>query len=442
MSSALLDGLLAEGVATRGNRSAWLVEARSHALAQVGRDGLPGPRNEAWKYSSLRALSQRSYRVADAEASAQRFDLDRVELAGIKGPRMVFVNGAYRADLSSTAAIDGLQMSSLSQVLDDDPDSLKDFLTRPHDDVAEVFARLNTALATDGAVIRVAPGVCVEPALHLIMAGAGADSDLAWQLRGILDIGAGARLRLIEHHVGDAGSSQLGNVLQQIVLRPGARLDLLQLQNAPETTSLARRTEALLEADAHLELRTMEVGAHWMRHDLAVTLAGDRSRLVSRGVFALRGRQHADTRLDIRHVALDTSSDIVWRGVVDQRSRGVFHGAITVAPGADGTDAQLSNRTSCCPTWPRSTRSRCSKFTQTKSSRTRRHGRELDERALFYLRSRGLSAEQARALLILAFCRVGFDTIENEALRKHVDALLLERLPRLDDAATLDEELA
>jgi Fe-S cluster assembly protein SufD len=289
----------------------------------------------------------------------------------------------------------------------------------------------------------VAPGLVVEPAVHLVIVGAGSRADLAWQLRGILEIGAGAHLRLIEHHVGNAGSSQLGNVLQQIVLRSGARLDLLQLQNASETVSLVRRTEVTLDADAHLELRTMEAGAHWMRHDLAVSLAGEHSRLVSRGVFALRGRQHADTRLDVRHMARDTSSDIIWRGVADQRSRGVFHGGITVAPGADGTDAQLSNKNLLLSEQAEIDTQPVLEIhaDEVKAAHGATVG-QLDERALFYLRSRGLSADQARALLILAFCRVGLDTIENDSLRKHVDELLLERLPRLEDAATVAEELA
>ena len=439
----MLDGLLARGVATRGSQHAWLAEARRQAHAQLDRDGLPGPRNEAWKYSSLRALGQRVWRVGDAVADAPEFDLARIELAGIQGPRLVFVNGTYRADLSSVAEAAGLQLRNLSSLIDEDPDSLKAFLGRAYDDSADVFARLNTALAGDGPVIRVAPGVIVEPAVHLVIAGTGSEADLAWQLRGIVDIGAGARLRLIEHHVGDVQGSQLGNVLEQVVLRAGARLDLLQLQNAPESVSLVRRTEVVLEADAHLELRTMEAGAHWMRHDLAVSLIGDRSRLVSRGVFALRGRQHADTRLDVRHSARSTSSDIVWRGVADQRSRGVFHGAITVAPGADGTDAQLGNKNLLLSDQAEIDTQPVLEIhaDEVKAAHGATVG-QLDERALFYLRSRGLSAEQARALLILAFCRVGFDTIENETLRQHIDGLLLERLPRLEDVAAAGGEPA
>jgi Fe-S cluster assembly protein SufD len=170
-----------------------------------------------------------------------------------------------------------------------------------------------------------------------------------------------------------------------------------------------------------------------MRHDLAVNLLGDRARLVSRGVFALRARQHADTRLDISHTARDTACDIVWRGVADGRSRGIFHGAITVNPGADGSDAQLSNKNLLLSD---SAEIDTQPVLEIHADEVKAaHGAtvgQLDERALFYLRSRGLSADEARSLLTLAFCRVAFDSIENEVLREHIDALFLERLPRID----------
>jgi Fe-S cluster assembly protein SufD len=217
----------------------------------------------------------------------------------------------------------------------------------------------------------------------------------------------------------------------QIAVGANARLDLLQIQNAPESAHLVRRTEASLAAGAHLDLRSVECGAQWMRHDLPIRLEGDRARFVSRGVFALRGRQHADTRLDVRHAARDTVCDMVWRGVADERSRGVFHGAITVQPGADGADALLSNKNLLLSDQAEIDTQPVLEIhaDEVKAAHGATVG-QLDENALFYLRSRGLSEAEARSLLTLAFCRVAFDTIENSALREHIDALLLERLPR------------
>lgn len=443
MAGGFLEPFLADAGQASRSQAAWLTEARTNALQQLARDGMPGPRSEAWKYSSLRALGQRQYQRGDAEANSRAIDKQLLALPGVDGPRLVFVNGAFRADLSTTRTIKGLQLTALSSVLESDPDSLQPFLSRSFDDPAHVFARLNSALASDGPVIRVAAGVAVEPLVHLIFVGAAASTSLAWQLRSIIEIAEGGSLRLVEHHVGEAGQSHFGNVLSQIAVRANARLDLLQVQNSPETASLTRRTDVVLDADAHLELRSIEAGAQWMRHDLVVNLSGDRSRFVSRGVFALRGRQHADTRLDVRHSARDSACDILWRGVADQRSRGIFHGAITVEPGADGSDALLSNKNLLLSAQAEIDTQPVLEIyaDEVKAAHGATVG-QLDEHALFYLRTRGLSADEARSLLTLAFCRVAFDSVENEALREHLDVLLLERLPSMEQEPTTDKASA
>jgi Fe-S cluster assembly protein SufD len=438
MAAGFLEPLLAAAAATPHASAEWLAAVREQALQLLVRDGLPGPRSEAWKYSSLRALDQRRFEPSDAAASP-RIEDGLLELPGVDGPRLVFVNGSFRADLSRLPSIPGLQLHTLARELQSDPDGLRGFLDRTYADAADVFARLNTVLAADGPVIRVGPGVAVEPLVHLVMVGASASADLAWHLRGIVDVGEGASLRLVEHHVGEAGHAHFGNSFNQIALRAGARLDMVQVQNTPESTSLVRRTEASLESDAHFELRSIEAGARWMRHDLAIEMRGDRSRFVSRGVFALHGRQHADSRLDVRHMARDTSCEIVWRGVADQRARGVFHGAIVVAAGADGSDAQLSNKNLLLSDQAEIDTQPVLEIhaDEVKAAHGATVG-QLDEHALFYLRSRGLSGAEARTLLTLAFCRAAFDSIENAPLREHIDAMMLERLPRCEVDADLE----
>ncbi|MEZ5460569.1 Fe-S cluster assembly protein SufD [Dokdonella sp.] len=435
MAGGFLEPLLADGAVSAGGRAAWLDEARTHALQQLAREGMPGPRNEAWKYSSLRALDQRRYQRGDAGASDRELDARLFDLPGVDGPCLVFVNGAFRAELSNLPAIDGLETGTISDLLESNPESLQRFLAQSWDDVSEVFARLNTALAADGPVIRVAAGKNIAPVVHVVIAGAAASADLAWHLRGIVELGKGASLKLVEHHVGEAGQQHLGNLLSQVSVGDGARLDMLQIQHAAESSSLVRRTEATLDADAVFHLRSIEAGAQWMRHDLAVGLRGDRAQFVSRGAFALRNRQHSDTRLDVRHAARDTACDIVWRGVADQRSRGVFHGAITVAPGADGSDAQLSNKNLLLSEQAEIDTQPVLEIhaDEVKAAHGATVG-QLDEAALFYLRSRGLSVDEARSMLTLAFCRVAFDSIENDALREHMDSLMRERLPRMTEA--------
>jgi Fe-S cluster assembly protein SufD len=440
MASALLESLLEpEAAETAASEPDWLSATRRSAAVSVERDGLPGPRSEAWKYTSLRALEQRRYANGDADASTRTIDPARFNLPGIDGARLVFVNGLFRSDLSSKTPIDGLTISTLGSANAGELDASRRLLECDFVDPSSAFARLNTVLAADGPIVRVRAGAAIAQPIHFVFVGASADSEIAWNLRAVIEIGAGASLQLIEHHVGSggAGASQLGNIVSQYAIGRTARLDLVQIQDAAESTSLIRRSEFTLADDAVLSTHTLETGAQMMRHDFIVDLAEPGARFTSRGVFALRGRQHADTHLDVQHSARDATSDIVWRGVADQRSRGVFHGAITVAAGADGADAKLSNKNLLLSANAEIDTQPVLEIhaDEVKAAHGATVG-QLDEDALFYLRSRGLAPDAARRLLISAFCSAVLNDLPERPLREHLDALLAARLPQATEDLT------
>jgi Fe-S cluster assembly protein SufD len=177
-------------------------------------------------------------------------------------------------------------------------------------------------------------------------------------------------------------------------------------------------------------VHALELGGALVRHELTAELAGDRARFDSRGVFALDGRQHIDTQLDVHHKARDTASDALWRGIANGRSRGVFRGAILVAEGADGSDASLSNKNLLLSGSAEiDTKPELEIYAdEVKAAHGATIG-QLDERSLFYLRSRGIPLAQARSLLTLAFCRAALGSLPNEALREHLGDLLVAHLP-------------
>ncbi|MFI4970045.1 MAG: Fe-S cluster assembly protein SufD, partial [Lysobacterales bacterium] len=279
----------------------------------------------------------------------------------------------------------------------------------------------------------VAAGVRVAMPLHLVFVGAAGDADIAWQLRALVELGENAALDVVEHHVAASANAHLGNLVAQYRLAAGARLGLVQIQDAADATTLIRRNTFRLDRDAALSTHTIEVGAQTMRHDFIVDLAGRGARFESRGVFALRDRQHADTHLVVDHNARDTASDIVWRGVADQRARGVFHGAITVAAGADGADAQLSNNNLLLSAQAEIDTQPVLEIhaDEVKAAHGATVG-QLDERVLFYLRSRGIPLDAARRVLIGAFCSAVLAGIAPDPLRRHIEALLAARLPLME----------
>ena len=398
-------------------------DARREVLDSVLRDGLPGARSEAWKYTSLRQLERRSF----APAPLAPPTVDAQLLADIPGPRLVFVNGRLHDALSDTHALPaGVQLEPLSAVLAAGEDSAR-FLARRYEHRDAVFARLNAALADEGVVLRVDEGVQVEIPLQLVFISVAGEQDLAWHHRHLVELRAGASLGLVEHRLGVGEASHLDNTVLHAHVARGASLKHARLQAGSARQTSFLRTDAVLAADAQYHRVDLELGAGLGRHELNVRLEGNNAHLTANGVLLGTGRRHVETRLGIEHIARDTNAELLWRGVAANRSRVVFHGGIHIREGADGTDANLSNKNLLLSadaeidTQP----TLVIDAEEVKAAHGATVG-QLDANALFYLRSRGLPQEQAKAMLSAAFC--------HEPLRVLPDALRSQLARQLDAA--------
>src|SRR5699024_2028652 len=208
---------------------------------------------------------------------------------------------------------------------------------------------------------------------------------------------------LVEHHAASDTNAHLGTLVCDTVVREGAQLDWVMLQNSAAKATLVRRHVLRQDAGSHVRIHALELGGKLVRNDIDAELRSEGARLDTRGVFVPHARQHMDTHLDIRHAARDTAGESLWRGVADQGGHGVFHGQIIVDPGADGTDASLYNKNLLLS-------DKAAIDTQPvleiyADEVMANHGAtvgQLDERALFYLRSRGIDKDKARNLLTAA----------------------------------------
>lgn len=394
--------------------------ARRAVLDEALRDGLPGPRAEAWKYTSLRQLERRGFAAVEALPA-----LDPMLLADIPAPRAVFVNGRYSVALSLTTDLpDGVSLQLLSEALAEGGDAAR-FLQRRFERTDEVFARLNAALATEGVLLRAEPEVHSDRPLHLVFIGAADGADRAWHLRNLIELRAGASLAVVEHHFAASPHAHLINALTHVHLARGARLVHARVQADSDRATTLLRTDAVLASDADYRRTDLELGSALSRHELNVRLEGDRARLVANGVLLAQGRRHVDTRLGIDHIGRDTRCELAWRGLGADRGRAVFHGSILIREGADGTDAALSNKNLLLSDNAEIDTQPVLEIhaDEVKAAHGATVGR-LDANALFYLRSRGLPQAEAQQLLTAAFCREPLSVVEDGALH----ALLLARV--------------
>lgn len=400
-----------------------LAPADAASTQAIAADGLPGARSEAWKYTPLRALERRSFAPANAAS------VDASVLAHIHGTRLVLVNGQFDAALSQLDGLpEGVRLQSLSQLLAQSTEPREsNFLQARYDGSDEVFARINAALASDGMVLRVAEGVRVDAPLHLvsISTASASGTDEAWHLRHFIELRRDAALTIIEHHLHADANAHLSNALTHVHVAAGAQLTHLRLQDDAASATAVLRTDAVLARDAKYQRRDVELGAGLSRHELNIRLEGVNASADAGGVLLADGRRHLDTRLKVEHIAADTRCDLRWRGIGNGRGKVVFHGGITIRAGADGSDAQLSNKNLLLS-------DNADINTQPvlvihADEVTAAHGAtvgQLDANAMFYLRSRGIGAAQARSLLTAAFCHEVLGDDAPAAITQALDAAL------------------
>lgn len=435
--SALLDSFAAafDGLAQRD--AAGLGAHRREALDAALRDGLPGPRSEAWKYTPLRAMERRAFAPAapiaadtGADAGADTGALDAA-LAEIPFPRMVFVDGRYDAAHSDIAAMSmpGIDVQPLSQVLRTGEPRDANFLARRFAGADEVFANLNAALAEEGVVIRLDHECPAAFPLHLVFVASGRTQESATHLRHFVDLRNDTHLCLVEHHIALGEHRGLSNHVFHVHLGQRAGLEHVRVQSEAAGASVFARTDAVLARDARYARLDLELGAALSRHELNVRLEGDHARLTASGVLFADGKRHVDTRLGIDHIARDTGCDLFWRGLATDRGRAAFHGGIVIREGADGSNANLSNKNLLLSAQAEIDTQPVLVIHADEVQAA--HGAtvgQLDPTALFYLRTRGLPEAEARALLTAAFCREALNVVAAGPLRDALTAMLDARL--------------
>jgi len=403
---------------------------RLQAADIFARAGLPGRRNEDWKYTDLSRLTatlgETWWEPSDAETDTS----GNLEIEGMDAYRLVFVAGVFQPQQSSIP--NGVQLLPLAELLADDPNESAHCLFKL-DESAPLFNGIlaaNTALAKDGLCACIAAGITLDKPLHVVYMG----NNTAHVLNGVM-LGQGAEATLIEHFVGsDANSAGLSNIATHIRLQDNASLTHYRLQMEGEKQFHIGRTQVKQSRDSSYTLHAVELGSNLSRADIVVNLAEAGASCELNGLFVASGRQHMDHHTRIDHNAPHCISREKYRTVLDGRSHAVFNGKIVVAEGAVKTDSAQSNanlllsKNAEIDTKPEleiyNDDVKCA------------HGvtvGQLDETQLFYLKSRGLSEQEARQLLTFAFADEILAAMGIKAVRRFIEHAAFAKLPNMTD---------
>jgi Fe-S cluster assembly protein SufD len=409
-----------------GARVPWLARLRSSALDRFADRGLPSTRDEDWKYTSVAPIAKRAFAVplrADAD-----IDLGAFALAGMASHRLVFVNGRYAHGLSQIGGLPaGVTLESLAHTLERTPDALE-----PHlgdDRYHTVFGALNTAFMADGVFLHLPCGTLVTEPIHALFVCTAADA--AIHSRNVVVAGDGARATLIEHYVGLDAAAALTNAITQLVVAADASIVHYKLQQEPARALHVGGLHAAQSRGSRVESHSIAFGAALARNDITTSFDAEGCEAELNGLFFVNGRQHVDHHTRIDHAMAHGTSREYYKGIVDDAARGVFNGKVIVHPGAQKTNAQLSSHNLLLS--KNAEIDAKPELSIDADDVKCTHGAtvgQLDDNAMFYLRSRGVDKAMARALLTYAFAHDVIERVRVAPLRAMLERVLIERLPQ------------
>ncbi len=410
-----------------------LRKLRERAFGAFVERGFPTTAEEEWRFTNVAPVART--RFVQPVVSAASAVASQVAAARLPGTHeLVFVDGRYSPELSSReSAPAGISARSLAAAVESGWSTIEPELGRHADIVERPFAALSTALFSDGAAVVVEAGADVATPIHLLFFTAGAAHPTAVFPRVLVVAGERSRATIVESYWGGAGAARLVAPVTEIVAGPGAKIDHYKLQRESLETYHLSLLHAETARSAVISSQTFSLGAALARHDVQALLAGEGSEVTLNGLYLVRGRQLADFHMRVDHAKPHTTSHELFKGVLDERARGVFNGRIHVHPRAQKTDAKQTSRNLLLSAEALVNANPQLEIFADDVKCT--HGStvgQLDELAVFYLRSRGIGLEAARSLLTYAFAADLIERTRVEPLRRGLQEYLLSWIPQGD----------
>jgi Fe-S cluster assembly protein SufD len=410
-----------------GASASWLAALRERGFAHFAATGLPGPRNEEWKYTTLNPLQKSHFALAPRSLNGIHADTLPLTVSSVEAAhRLVFVNGWYRADLSRIGALPpGVEIATLAQAIAERPDLLEGRLGSLAEPDGLPMVALNTAFMSDGVVLRVGKGVVLEKPLVALFVGDASDGPVAYHPRHLFLAEAGSQATIVEHHIGLGQGAYFANSATEILVEEGAILRHCKIQDEAAEAFHTATTVARVARSGNFDSFVFSLGSRLARNEIRVALAGEGAGCRLNGGYLAKGKQHTDNTTIIDHRAPHTSSREVYKGVLDGQARAVFQGRIVVRPDAQKSDGQQLNNTLLLSTGAEidSKPALDIQADDVKCSHGATAG-ALDDDALFYLRSRGIPEERAQRILVEAFLGDVIDGIALAGLREPLEEMV------------------
>lgn len=410
-----------------GERSGPVHEARQNALKTFAEVGFPSLKMEDWRFTDISPILNHDFILPELSTrpSIRRTEVSKFLFNDPHMTIMVFLNGIFIESLSSRGF---KELGSIrKEILNGNPD-IANHLAKYAVSTSNGFTALNAAFAYDGAFINIPDHINSSQIIHLLFLTDPEFKQIVSNPHNIIIAGKNSEVTVIEHYVALKNGRYFTNSVTEILANENSSINHIRLQFESTDAYHIGSTYVSLSASSKFTSHAVNIGAEISRHDLNVTLSGEAAYTNLYGLYILTNKQLSDTHTFIDHVAPRCASQEHYKGILDDNSRGVFNGKILVRKGAQQTNSYQENRNIILSSGAKvDTKPQLEIFADdVKCSHGATVG-QLSADSIFYMRSRGMSEDIAKLILINAFASDVLEDIKIKGVRKFLEQFLSNR---------------
>jgi len=404
-------------------------DIRNQAIKTFEQEGFPTKKQEAWKYTSLKSVLKHDYSIfPKQESSIEYKTIKKYLIHDIDSYKIVFVDGKYSSYLSQTTH-EGMDVCLMSAALTKPKYRL--VIENYFNKIAakDSLSSLNTAFSKEGAYIHIPKNKLVEKPIQIVHFSTGNESALMLQPRNLIVVGENAHVQIIERHQSLTDNPVLTNSVTEIFANKRAIVDYYKIQNDNPNASLIDNTFIKQNQESHASVHTFSFGGKLTRNNLNFYQNGERIDSTLKGVTIIGDKQHVDHNTLVHHVTPNCESHQDYKGIFGDNATGVFNGKVIVEKEAQKTNAyQANNNILVSDKATINSKPQLEIFADdVKCSHGCTIG-QIDQSAMFYLRSRGIPKKEARALLMYAFSNNVLESVKIPQLKKRINKLIASKL--------------
>ncbi len=404
-------------------------EVRNEAIKTFEEKGFPTKKDEAWKYTSLNKILKEDYSVFPKQENALEYkDVKKYFIHDIDTYKIVFIDGKYSSHLSETTH-DGIDVCLMSAALTKPKYRLviENYFNKASN--KDSLSSLNTAFSKEGAYIHIPKGKVVEKPIQIIHFSTGDESSTMLQPRNLIVVEENSHVQIIERHQSLTSNPVLTNSVTEVFAKKRAIIDYYKIQNDTQASSLIDNTFIKQKQESFVSVHTFSFGGKLTRNNLNFYQEGERIDSTLKGVTIIGDKQHVDHNTLVHHIEPNCESHQDYKGIFADSSTGVFNGKVVVEKEAQKTNAfQANNNILISDKAAINTKPQLEIFADdVKCSHGCTIG-QLDESALFYMRSRGIPEKEAKALLMYAFSNNVLSSVKIPEIKERITKIIAKQL--------------